>query len=100
MTSGVVDQAVDHRGGDYVVGEGRRPAAAEPKPAPPAGPGLPLTGRIASRSRAKNADVHRMLAAGRFHEIAGELGLSRNTVRHFARAAYPEEILVSDCTGR
>jgi transposase len=42
-----------------------------------------------------------MLAEGRnFREIARELGLSRNTVRRFARADSPEELLVNDGTGR
>jgi transposase len=45
--------------------------------------------------------VHRLLADGRnLCEIAAELGLSRNTVRRFARAATPEELLTSDGTGR
>jgi transposase len=42
-----------------------------------------------------------MLAEGRnFRQIARELGLSRNTVRRFARADSPEELLVNDGTGR
>jgi hypothetical protein len=42
-----------------------------------------------------------MLAEGRnFQEVARELGLSRNTVRRFARAISPEELLVNDGTGR
>jgi transposase len=42
-----------------------------------------------------------MLAAGRsLCQIAEGLGLSRNTVRRFARAASPGELLVNDGTGR
>jgi transposase len=45
--------------------------------------------------------VHRLLTEGRaLTEIAAGLGLSRNTVRRFARAASPEELLVHDGTGR
>jgi transposase len=45
--------------------------------------------------------VHRLLADGRsIGEVAAELGLSRNTVRRFARAASPGELLASDGTGR
>ena len=76
-------------------------AAAEPAPAPPPGPAPPRAGRIADRTRARLAEVHRLLAEGRtLIEIAGGLGLSRNTVRRFARAASPEELLVHDGTGR
>jgi transposase len=68
-------------------------------PRPPDPP--PRTGRIADRTRARHADVHRLLADGRtLSEIAARLGLSRNTVRRFARAASPEELLVHDGTGR
>jgi transposase len=45
--------------------------------------------------------VHRLLAAGRNQaQAAQELDLSRNTVRRFARAASPEELLVNDGTGK
>ena len=70
-------------------------------PAPPPDPAPPRTGRIADRTRNRHADVHRMLAGGRsVREITAELGLSRNTVRRFARAGSPEELLVHDGTGR
>jgi predicted transcriptional regulator len=42
-----------------------------------------------------------LLEEGRnFREIAIGLGLSRNTVRRFARADSPEELLVKDGIGR
>lgn len=42
-----------------------------------------------------------MLADGRsVREMTAALGLSRNTVRRFARATSPEELLVNDGTGR
>jgi hypothetical protein len=45
--------------------------------------------------------VHRLLADGRsVREMAGQLALSRHTVRRFARAASPDELLVRDGTGR
>ena len=77
------------------------PSGPEPRPALPPGPALPRTGRVASRTRARHAEVHRLLAEGRsLAQAAQELGLSRNTVRRFARAASPEELLVSDGTGK
>ena len=40
--------------------------------------------------------AHRMLGDGRsIGEIAAALGLSRNTIRRFARADRPEELLVN-----
>jgi transposase len=72
-----------------------------PEPVPQPEPALLRTGRIADRTRARHTDVHRLLADGRnFCEIAAALGLSRNTVRRFARAASPEELLVHDGTGQ
>jgi hypothetical protein len=42
-----------------------------------------------------------MLAEGRsFRDIAAELSLARTTVRRFACAASPDELLVHDRTGR
>jgi transposase len=74
-------------------------AAAVPQTA--AAPAGPRTGRIADRTRTRHAEVHRMLAGGSsISEIAAALGLSRNTVRRFARAASAEELLVHDGTGR
>jgi transposase len=85
-------------------------AAAVPEPAgvPAAAPSPPVpapearrTGKIAGRTRARHADVRRLLAEGcNYRQVAAALGLSRNTVRRFARAASPEELLVHDGTGR
>ena len=73
--------------------------AAEPEPMPMPAP--PRAGRVGDRPRTRQADIHRLLADGRsLAEISAGLGLSRNTVRRFARAASPEELLVHDGTGR
>jgi len=75
------------------------PGATGPEPGPPRA--AVRSGRIADRTRARHGSVHQMLAGGRsIREIAAELGLSRNTVRRFARASSPEELLVNDGTGR
>jgi hypothetical protein len=75
------------------------PATIPPQPVLP--PTVARTGRIADRTRNRHVEVHRLLADGRnLCEIAAELGLSRNTIRRFARAASPEELLTSDGTGR
>jgi hypothetical protein len=77
------------------------PAVPARGPAPPPMPAPPRAGRIASRTRSRHADVHRLLAEGRSQAHASqELGLSRKTVRRFARAASPEELLASDGTGK
>ena len=75
-------------------------ATAEPDPPPP-GPRPARTGKIAGRTWARHAGVHQMLAGGsRIREIAAALSPSRNTVRRFARAANPDELLVHDGTGK
>lgn len=85
-------------------------AAAVPAPPEPAedgerpgheeGPDDPRSDRVAVRTRRRHADVHRLRAEGRtFDEIAAELGITRNTVRRFVRAAGPDELLVRDGTG-
>ena len=59
------------------------------------------TERIANRTQAGRADVHRLLADGRsLGRVAAEVGVSRSTVRRFARAASPDELLVHDGTGK
>jgi hypothetical protein len=82
-------------------------AASAPPPAPGPGrdtqdPALPAgqrSGGIADRTRRRYAGVHRLLAAGHSQAaIATELGLSRNTVRRFARATDPGELLIRDWT--
>ncbi|MFI7449661.1 ISL3 family transposase [Nonomuraea sp. NPDC049714] len=72
--------------------------ASEAVPAPE--PQL-RSGRMAERTRQRHAAVHDLLAQGRdLRAIATHLGLGRNTVRRFARADSPEELLVNDGTGR
>jgi transposase len=76
-------------------------APAAPADPAPAAPAAPRRDRTAVRTRARHADVHSLLAAGcSIGAIAAELGLAHNTVRRFARAADPEELLVHDGTGR
>ena len=66
-----------------------------------AGPGRrPPSGRIAQRTRQRHAAIHERLAQGQpLSLIAAELGLPRNTVRRFARAASPGELPVNDWSG-
>jgi transposase len=76
-------------------------AALAPPPPDEPPPEARRTGKIPGRTRARHADVHRLLAEGRnYRQVTAELGLARNTVRRFARAASPEELLVNDGTGR
>jgi transposase len=79
------------------------PPAAQDQAAPQdqAPPGAERSGGIAGRTRRRHADVHRLLADGCSQAaIAAELGLSRNTVRRFARADDPGELLVRDWAPR
>ncbi|MEU8273571.1 ISL3 family transposase, partial [Microbispora bryophytorum] len=59
------------------------------------------SGRVAERTRQRHALIHQLLAQGRdLRAIARELNLARNTVRRFARASSPEELLVHTGTGQ
>lgn len=61
----------------------------------------PRTGRIADRTRHRHAAIRQLLDSGRsVQAVAAGLGLARNTVRRFARAASAGELLVHDGTGR
>jgi transposase len=91
----------DHLQAVAAAAQAEVPAAAEALHLAPS-PEVPRSGRIAdrTRTRARHADVRRLLAENRsYREIAAALGLSRNTVRRFARAASPEELLVHDGAG-
>lgn len=69
-----------------------------PDPTPHAGL---RTGPFADRVRQRHSAIHDLLAQGHdLRTIARTLGLARNTVRKFARAASPEELLVNTGTGR
>nr|WP_052745473.1 ISL3 family transposase [Allosalinactinospora lopnorensis] len=74
---------------------------APPAESPPAeSPGI-RQGPLAERTRRRHRQIHDLLARGRtIMEIVGELGLARNTVRRFARAAAAEELLARDGTGK
>lgn len=57
--------------------------------------------RVAMRTRERYAAVHALIAQGNgLREIAHDLGLGRNTIRRFARATSPEELLVHAGTGQ
>ncbi|TDC17841.1 ISL3 family transposase [Actinomadura bangladeshensis] len=88
-------------------------ACAPPPSAPPSAPSPPPSAsasipvpqarrdRVAARTRQRHAAVHALIDQGRSRQqIARELGLSRNTVRRFARAADPDDLLVHTGTGR
>ena len=62
----------------------------------PGGPGGGggTQGRLATRTHERHAAIHELLAAGEsLHAISRILGLSRPTVRRFARAASPADLL-------
>ena len=72
------------------------PQPADPASGTPAGTSIPAAtldrgdGRLAVRSRERHAAIHDLLAQGRnYTQICQMLGLTRNTVRKFARAATP-----------
>ncbi|MGP3919067.1 ISL3 family transposase [Nonomuraea sp. 10N515B] len=57
-------------------------------------------GRIVPRTTERHQAVHERLALGHSHsQIARDLGINRATVRRFARAADPEELLVRSAPG-
>jgi hypothetical protein len=77
----------------------RPPQLAETRDPASAGPAR--SDRIAVRTRQRHTAIRQLLADGlTVRAVAAELGLARNTVRRFARAASPEELLVHDGTGR
>ncbi|MFI7643818.1 transposase [Nonomuraea sp. NPDC049400] len=77
------------------------PGEACARPARPDTQSPARTGPLAERTRQRHAAIHHLLTQGQdLRAIATELGLARNTVRRFARAATPEELLVKDGTGR
>jgi transposase len=58
------------------------------------------TGRLTDRTRQRHAAIHQRITQGQpLRQIARELGLGRNTVRRFARAETPEELLAGNRTG-
>jgi transposase len=76
------------------------PSDPNPDPEPDSSVG-PREGRLAERTRQRHAAVHDLLTQGhQLRQIARELGLGRNTVRRFARASSPEELLVNTGTGQ
>ena len=73
------------------------PAAPSVQPPSPAD----RQDRIAARTRERHAAVHALIEQGQgLREIARLLSLGRNTVRRFARAASPDDLLVHSGTGR
>jgi transposase len=65
----------------------------QPGPGSPAGAGA-AEGRLAARTRERHAAVRELLQAGESqHAVSRILSLSRPTVRRFAHAASPEELM-------
>jgi transposase len=75
-----------------VVGRHRR--CLQPPAEVPALPATPVPGRRASNTRQRHAAVHALLAKGLgIKAIARQLQLDRKTVRKYARATNPEQLL-------
>jgi transposase len=78
---------------------GQEPAARGQEPAGPGIPGGPADGcgtegRLVTRTRERHAAIHELLQAGEsLRAVSRALSLSRPTVRRFARAASPDELL-------
>jgi transposase len=80
------------------------PEPGDPEPAGP-GSGVPAEtcgppaqdsgdGRLAVRARERHAAIHDLLAQGKnYTQVSGMLGLTRHTVRKFARAATAEQVI-------
>ena len=78
--------------GDPEPGDPEPPGPGSDVPAQPAGPAAGQ-GRLATRSRERHAAIHDLLAQGRnYTQISELLGLTRHTVRKFARAATAEQV--------
>ena len=72
----------------------REQDAAGPGIAGGPGGGCGAQGRLVTRTRERYAAIHELLAAGEsLHAISRSLSLSRPTVRRFARAASPADLL-------
>ncbi|WP_406689289.1 ISL3 family transposase [Saccharopolyspora sp. ID03-671] len=72
--------------------------AVPPGPAPVAP--VDRKDRIAHRTRTRHRQIHDLLDQGlTLRAITKQLGLSRGTVRRFARADRPDELLVNNGTG-
>ncbi|MFG1943345.1 ISL3 family transposase [Nonomuraea sp. NPDC048826] len=92
---------------DHLQALAAAPPGMRTDASPPAAPSVPPCSpadrqdRIAARTRERHAAVHALLEQGQgLREIARLLSLGRNTVRRFARAASPEDLLVHNGTGR
>ncbi|WP_155127025.1 hypothetical protein [[Actinomadura] parvosata] len=82
---------------------GPRHGALTPPPPDAEPPRTPETrqDRVAPRTRERHAAIHELLVQGQsLREIARQLDLGSNTVRRFARATSPEELLVHAGTGQ
>lgn len=86
--------------GNETHGEDQPDPSAPPRTAPSVRP-ADRTDRWAIRARERHAAVHALLAEGTsIRAIGAQLGLSRGTVRRFARATTVEELLTRNGTGR